>query len=234
MDLEGRPAASRSPLRWTPLAPHRERPGRLRPFAVAEAERPRLRREVPLLLGVAVVVALLLKAFVAQAFYIPSGSMEPQLAIGDRVVVSRLAYRLHDPRRGDIVVFPSLTEPAARDEGLLPVRLARELLVGLGLRQPAETELIKRVIGLPGETVEGVGGRVRINGLELHEPYLDPALATGDFPPVTVPEDHVFVMGDNRVPGMSQDSRAFGPVPIDSIVGRAVARVWPPGRVAYL
>ena len=223
----------RSPLRWSSLAPLRERPGQLRPFGV-DAAKPKLRREVPVLLVVAIVVALLLKGLVAQAFYIPSGSMEPQLEVGDRVVVSRLAYRLHDPRRGDIVVFPSLTEPAIPDRGLPPARLARELLVGLGLRQPDETELIKRVIGLPGETVDGVGGRVRINGLELHEPYLDPTLATGDFPPVLVPEGHVFVMGDNRLPGMSQDSRAFGPVPIDSIVGRAVARVWPPGRVAYL
>lgn len=187
-----------------------------------------------MLLVVAVVVALVLKAFVAQAFYIPSGSMEPQLEIGDRVVVSRVAYRLHDPRRGDIVVFPSLTEPAVRDEGVLPARLARELLVGLGLREPDETELIKRVIGLPGETVEGHDGRVFVDGLRLHEPYLDPDLVTGDFPPTVVPDGHVFVMGDNRLPGMSQDSRSFGPVPIDSIVGRAVARVWPLGRLAYL
>lgn len=232
--MNGPDHRSRSPLRWTPLAAPRERPGRLRPFAVEGPVKARLAIELPVLLIVAVIVALVLKAFVAQAFYIPSGSMEPQLEIGDRVVVSRIAYRLHDPRRGDIVVFPSLTEPAPVDDGVLPARLARELLVGLGLRQPAETELIKRVIALPGETVEGRSGRVWIDGGELVEPYLPDGLATGDFPPTLVPEGHVFVMGDNRLPGMSQDSRAFGPVPIDSIVGRAVARVWPPGRVANL
>lgn len=227
---------SGSPLRWTPLAPRRrpDKPGRIRPFATGEPTKARLAVELPLLLLVAIVVALVLKAFVAQAFYIPSGSMEPTLEIGDRVVVSRIAYRLHEPRRGDVVVFPSVTEPRPEDHGILPARLARELLTGLGLREPAETELIKRVIGLPGETVEGRGGRVYINGQELFEPYLAPDLATEDFPPTVVPDGRVFVMGDNRLPRMSQDSRAFGPIPIDSIVGRAVARVWPPGRLAYL
>jgi signal peptidase I len=179
-------------------------------------------------------VALVVKTFVAQAFFIPSGSMEPQLQVGDRVVVSRLAYELHEPRRGDIVVFPSLTEDLPPDDGALPARAAREVLEGLGLRQPPETELIKRVIGLPGEVVEGRGGRVYVDGRELLEPYLDPDLATEAFGPVTVPDGHVFVMGDNRLPNMSQDSRSFGPVPIDSIVGRAIARVWPPTRAANL
>jgi signal peptidase I len=186
------------------------------------------------LLLVAVVVALVLKAFVAQAFFIPSGSMEPQLQVGDRVVVSRVAYELHEPRRGDIVVFPSLTEDLPPEGGALPVRAARDVLEGLGLRQPPETELIKRVIGLPGEVVEGRAGRVYVDGRELLEPYLDPDLATEAFGPVTVPAGHVFVMGDNRLPNMSLDSRSFGTVPIDSIVGRAVARVWPPTRAANL
>jgi signal peptidase I len=190
--------------------------------------------ELPVLLVVAVLVALVVKTFVAQAFFIPSGSMEPQLQVGDRVVVSRLAYELHEPRRGDIVVFPSLTEDLPPDDGALPARAAREVLEGLGLRQPPETELIKRVIGLPGEVVEGRGGRVYVDGRELLEPYLDPDLATEAFGPVTVPDGHVFVMGDNRLPNMSQDSRSFGPVPIDSIVGRAIARVWPPTRAANL
>ena len=187
-----------------------------------------------MLLVVAVLVALFVKTFVAQAFFIPSGSMEPQLEVGDRVVVSRIAYRLHEPRRGDLVVFPSVTEDVPSDGGVLPARIARDVLEGLGLRKPAETDLIKRVIGLPGEVVEGRGGRVYVDGLELLEPYLDPDLATQGFDPVTVPDGHVFVMGDNRLPNMSQDSRAFGPVPIDSIVGRAVARVWPPNRAANL
>ena len=187
-----------------------------------------------MLLVVAVLVALVVKTFVAQAFFIPSGSMEPQLQVGDRVVVSRVAYHLHEPRRGDIVVFPSLTEELPADDSALPARVAGDVLEGLGLRQPPETELIKRVVGLPGEVVEGRGGRVYVDGRELLEPYLDPDLATEAFGPVTVPRGHVFVMGDNRLPNMSQDSRVFGPVPIDSIVGRAVARVWPPARAANL
>lgn len=190
--------------------------------------------ELPLLVVVAVVVALVVKAFVAQAFFIPSGSMEPQLEVGDRVVVSRIAYHLHEPRRGDIVVFPSLTEEVPGDDSVFPLRITHEVLQGLGLREPPETELIKRVIGLPGETLEARGGRVYVDGRELVEPYLDADLATEDFGPITVPADHVFVLGDNRLPNMSLDSRVFGPVPIDSIVGRAVARVWPPGRVANL
>jgi signal peptidase I len=190
--------------------------------------------ELPALVVVAVLVALFVKAFVAQAFFIPSASMEPQLREGDRVVVSRIAYRLHEPRRGDVVVFPSLTEDVPEDQGLLPARVVRDVLEGLGVRQPPETDLIKRVVGLPGEVIEGRGGRVYIDGRELVEPYLDPDLATQPFPPVTVPDDHVFVMGDNRLPNMSQDSRVFGPVPIDSIVGRAVARIWPPTRLANL
>lgn len=223
-------------MSWTPLATrNRRRPG-LAPFADDDTPAPRWRfaAELPVLLVVAMVVALLLKAFVAQAFFIPSGSMEPQLEIGDRVVVSRISYQLHDPRRGDIVVFPSVTEVSDDESGLSPGRMFGDLLEGLGVRAPDETELIKRIIGLPGETVEARGGRVLVDGRELVEPYLPDDLATEDFGPITVPADFVFVMGDNRNPGMSQDSRAFGPVPIDSIVGRAVARVWPPGRVANL
>lgn len=194
--------------------------------------RGRVLLEVPLLLVVAAVIALTVKAFVAQAFFIPSESMLPQLAIGDRVVVSRLSYQLHDPRRGDIVVFDDPSQPAATDESLLPIRLGREALEALGLVQPRDRELIKRVVGLPGETVSGQGGRVLVDGLPLREPYLDEWVVIADFPPVPVPEGHVFVMGDNR--GNSKDSRRFGPVDVDHVVGRAIARVWPPGRVAWL
>jgi signal peptidase I len=179
---------------------------------------------------VALVAAWVLKAFVAQAYHIPSGSMEPQLEIGDRVVVSRLAYRLHDPRRGDIVVFHS----PDGDGGPGGIGgFVDELLQGIGLRHPDETELIKRVVAREGEGIEARGGRVLVNGRELVEPYLPDDLGTADFGPLTVPADHVYVLGDNR--GNSADSRsALGPVPVDQIVGRAVARVWPPGRWANL
>nr|MBA2280055.1 signal peptidase I [Acidimicrobiia bacterium] len=190
----------------------------------------RLLAELPLMLVLAAVVALLLKAFVAQAFSIPSSSMEPQLLVGDRVAVSRTAYRLHDPNRGDIIVFHAPgTQP---DTSALPARLARDVLEGVGALKPSETELIKRVVALEGEVVEARGGRVYVNGRELVEPYLPPDVATADFAAVTVPEDFVFVLGDNR--GNSQDSRFIGPIPVDSIVGRAIARIWPVSRWAHL
>jgi signal peptidase I len=188
--------------------------------------------ELPLLLLVALVVTLAVKAFLAQAFYIPSASMEPQLQEHDRVVVSRTAYRLHEPHRGDIVVFPSPTA-APDDHGLLE-GLVDDVLDSLAIGDRGDRELIKRVIGLPGEVIEGRDGVVRIDGRRLVEPYLAPGTVTSDFGPVAVPEERVFVLGDNRT--NSHDSRAddFGPVEVDSIVGRAIARVWPPARAAFL
>jgi signal peptidase I len=188
--------------------------------------------EVPLLLAAAIVVTLVVKALLAQAFYIPSESMEPQLRERDRVIVSRTAYRLHEPHRGDIVVFPSPAVPA-EDEGIVE-GLVHEVLESVALRDPGDRELIKRVIGLPGETIEGREGHVRIDGQPLVEPYLRPEVVTSDFGPLEVPDGHVFVMGDNRT--NSHDSRFddIGFIDIDTIVGRAIARVWPPARHAFL
>ena len=172
-----------------------------------------------------------LKAHVAQAYHIPSESMTPQLEVGDRVLVSRLAYRMHDPRRGDIIVFHSPRTDESGDDGGIG-GFVSEVLQGVGLQAPDQTELIKRVIGLEGEIVEAQNGRVLVDGRELVEPYLPADVATADFGPVTVPADHVFVLGDNR--GSSQDSRFIGPVRFDRIVGRAIQRVWPPTRWANL
>ena len=178
----------------------------------------------------AVVLAVLLRTFVAQAFSIPSESMLPQLEVGDRVVVSRLAYRVHDPRRGDIVVFDA---PGEEGESTpLAERAVQVVLESVGLRQVSTEEYIKRVIGVPGDVVEGRNGRVVVNGRELVEPYLPGGTVTSDSPPTSVPEGELFVMGDNR--DASRDSRAFGPVPLDDVVGRAVVRIWPPGRTAFL
>ena len=187
--------------------------------------------ELPLLLVAALALSLLVRANVAQAFYIPSGSMEPQLEVGDRVLVSRTAYRLHDVHRGDIVVFPSPVG-AARDDGNIVTRAASDLLEAIALQQPDEDELIKRVIGLPGETISASHGAVVIDGRRLMEPYLAEGVVTQDFEPVTVPDGHVFVLGDNR--GNSSDSRVIGAVDIDTLVGRAIARIWPPDRRAFL
>ena len=191
-------------------------------------------REVPILLVSAAVLAFLLKTLVAQAFYIPSGSMLPQLQINDRVVVSKLAYRLHDPRRGDIVVFDcpavSCVNEKHSDGGAKGV--LRKLAEGVGVIQPSTEEFIKRVVGLPGETVEGKDGVVYVDGRRLVEPYLPPNTITSDFAPVKVPAKHLWVMGDNRT--NSSDSRVFGPIPDSTVVGRTVVRVWPPGEASFL
>jgi signal peptidase I len=186
------------------------------------------------LLLVAIVVTLVLKAVFAQAFYIPSASMEPQLHVNDRVVVSRTSYRLHPVHRGDIVVFPS---PAAtpKHHGFLG-GIVQDLLDTVALGDRSDDELIKRVIGLPGDTIESRDGHVYIDGRLLHEPYL-PKGTLSDDPPITrqkVPKGRVFVMGDNR--GDSHDSRFgdIGTIKISSIVGRAIGRIWPPDRTAFL
>jgi signal peptidase I len=188
--------------------------------------------ELPVLLLIAVVVTLIVKALVAQAFYIPSGSMEPQLDINDRVVVSRVAYRLHDPHRGDIVVFPSPLVP--KEHHNVIVRVADDVLDALAIGDRGDDELIKRVVGLPGEEIEARGGVVVIDGRVLKEPYLPRGVRTDDFGPVQVPKGQVFVMGDNR--GNSHDSRFsdIGTISIKKIVGRAIARIWPPGRTSFL
>ena len=191
-------------------------------------------REIVVLVASAALLAFLLKTFVAQAFYIPSESMLPQLQVNDRVVVSKLAYRLHDPRRGDIVVFdcPPTSCVNQKHVGGGIGGLLRDVGEGIGVIQPSAEEFIKRVVALPGETVEGKAGAVYINGQRLREPYLPERITTADFPAVTVPEDHLWVMGDNR--GNSSDSRVFGPITRSSVVGRTIVRVWPLADMSFL
>jgi len=188
-------------------------------------------RELAILVVTALVIAVVVKSFVAQAFYIPSGSMLPQLQIDDRVVVSKVSYRLHDPNRGDIVVFDAPGgEP--KDSSPLLERAVRSVIQSIGLSAPSTDEYIKRVVALPGERVEGVRGKVLVDGHELIEPYLPAGVTTSDFPAVVVPPGTLWVMGDNR--GNSADSRIFGPVPRSTVVGRAFARVWPPNHTSFL
>jgi signal peptidase I len=161
----------------------------------------------------AVVVALLIKTFVVQAFRIPSDSMVPTLIQGDRVLVNKLSYEAHDLNRGDVVVF---SRPPGLPAG------------------PGEPEdLIKRVIGLPGDELVTRDGDVYVNDRVLNEPYLPEGTASyGLDQPITVPDDQVFVMGDNRE--NSTDSRVFGPIESDTVIGRAFMVMWPPGRIGAL
>lgn len=154
----------------------------------------------------AVLVALVVRTFLFQAFSIPSGSMESTLEVRDRLLVNKLSYQFGELERGDIVVF------------LKPDDLV----------SPYD-DLIKRVIGLPGEVVEGRDNQIFINGEPLAEPYLDEGTVISTFGPEEVPADHVWVMGDNR--SNSSDSRVFGPIDIDRIEGEAFFRYWPLPRI---
>jgi signal peptidase I len=194
-----------------------------------------LRREVPLLLILAIVIAFMVKTFGAQLFYIPSASMQPQLNPGDRVVVSKVSYDLHSIHRGDVVVFEAPV-PKSPDRSNIVVKVLRGVLQAVGVAQPSTEDYIKRVIALPGETVETRNGEVWINGKPLQEPYLsaravaNPGVAMPV--PVKVPPGQLWVMGDNR--GFSQDSRYFGPIRQSKVVGRAIVRIWPFGRTSFL
>lgn len=163
----------------------------------------RLAFEWGAVLLVALAVAFGIRTFVVQTFFIPSASMEPTLKIGDRILVDKLSYRLHGVHRGDIVVF-----------GKPP-----------GENDPTITDLVKRVIGLPGDTIASQEGKVYIDGKPLTESYLPAGTVTTGITPQTIPPNEYFVMGDNR--SDSQDSRYFGPISKSLIVGRVVVRIWP-------
>lgn len=173
----------------------------------------------------ALILTILVKGFLIQAFFIPSRSMEPTLDVGDRVVVNRLAYRLGDPAHGQVVVF---LRPTGADQPPAsgPISWVRRAVAqGLGGTPPGNEDLIKRVVGLPGDELEGRDGHLIRNGVEVAEPYLRPGTFTSDFVKVRVKRDHVWVMGDNRED--SADSRSFGQVHRSALVGRAVLTVWP-------
>lgn len=189
--------------------------------------------ELAALVLAALLIAVVVNTFVAQPFFIPSASMVPQLQVNDRVVVSKLAYRLHSPRRGDIVVFsaPPSEQGRARPSGNPAAAALRRVSRVLGVAE-SKTDLIKRVIGRPGEVVEGRNGHVYIDGRRLEEPYLPAGTVTSDFGPTRVPAHSLWVMGDNRT--NSTDSRVFGPVARSTVVGRAIWRLWPVNHLSFL
>lgn len=156
--------------------------------------------ELVLLVAIAFGVAYVLKVFVVQPFYIPSGSMEPTLMPGDRILVNKFVYRFHEPDVGDIVVFVAPRDTAKRD-------------------------FIKRVVAVGGSEVAVRDGRLVVDGEPREEGYVIAQGDHSDYGPLKVPSDSVFVMGDNRA--NSSDSRVFGPLPKKSILGKAFIIYWP-------
>ena len=168
---------------------------------------------------IAIGAAMLIRLFLFQQYYIDGPSMQTTLMPQDRVLVNKMSYKLHDIHRGDVIVFDRVTNEVQHDD------------------------LIKRVLGLPGETLEIRSCIVYINGVQVDEPYLNPEQTSQiepsarcgshtDMAPIEVPEDMVFVMGDNRV--QSFDSRDFGPIDTDKVRGRAFVVIWPASAWAWL
>jgi signal peptidase I len=206
-------------------------------------------QELPLLLVVAFCLAVLIRTFLVQAFFIPSGSMENTLLVGDRVLVNKVVYDMRDPIRGEIVVFrgtdnwaPEVTTPISQAFG---AKLGRTIGDLVGVSRPGERDFIKRVIALPGDKVAccDAQGRITVNGKSIDEPYVqdnspldappNPRQCTSRrFAEVTVPAGEMFVMGDHRA--VSQDARCQGPVPISNVIGRAFVIVWPSSRFTSL
>jgi signal peptidase I len=206
----------------TPPVPVSETAPERRRHAAPVPVRGRWLVETVVVVVVAVVVALLLRTFVVATYSIPSGSMEPTLQVGDRIVVDKLSYDLHGVDRGNIVVFST-----PKDEHCAG---------------PPVANLVKRVIGLPGETISLSEGQVYINGKLLAEPWLQRAVQKETIPgpstkaysleePYKVPSGDVFVMGDNRT--QSCDSRYWGPIAESTIVGKVDVRIWPVTRLHW-
>ncbi len=190
-----------------PIEPRAGDPGDAKP--ARRSRRWRWVLEWAAVLVVAVGVAVGIRTFVVQTFYIPSESMVPTLMVGDRILVDKLSYHLHAVHRGDVVVFG---------------------------RPPGETadnvkDLVKRVIGLPGDVISSVSGHVDIDGKPLAEPWLPHGVITTGIETQKIPPSEYFVMGDNRTD--SQDSRYFGPIRRSLIVGHVVLRIWPLSAIHF-
>ncbi|MGH3319479.1 MAG: signal peptidase I [Streptosporangiaceae bacterium] len=223
-----------------------EQRGRHRQPGAKKGKRGSFLRELPVLIVVAFLLALLIKAFVIQAFYIPSASMENTLRIGDRVLVNKIVYDLRPIHRGDVVVFNGVGSFVPATAAAQPNNAGERLLWAVegafGIAPPGQKDFIKRVIGLPGDRVSccDVHRRVTVNGVPLKERrYLYPGDAPSRRPfNVKVPPGRLWVMGDHR--SVSADSRDHmgdrggGTVPTDEVVGRAFVTYWPPSRATML
>ena len=225
--LDRVPAEASQPASETPPAaaealppPETEQPPPVQPPAKRQMN-PVL--ELVLILAAALGLWYVTNGWIVKPYRIPSASMEPTLRSGDRVLVNRFIYRFHDPRRGDIIVFHP---PGSGDHAIA------------GASSEASVYFIKRIVGLPGETVEGRRGHVEICAKPnvgchiLNEPYLTQAAAPTNFGPVTLAPGHYFMMGDNRA--ISDDSRDWGTLPRSYIIGKAFATYWPLDRIRTL
>ncbi len=202
-------------------------------------------REIPIIVVAALVVSIFVKTFLIHFFYIPSGSMENTLKIGDRIAVNKFANYFSDIKRGEVVVFKDPAKwlgQAPGETGSKTVVAIKNALVTVGvLPDPAKQYLIKRVIGVGGDTVIccDAKDRITVNGKAINEPYIFPGNKPSDSTfKVIVPKNFIWVMGDHR--GASADSRFHtddihhGMVPLGDVVGRAFATVWPIKDVKFL
>jgi signal peptidase I len=225
------------------------RPSQRRRRSMIRRKEMPLWQELPLLLVVAFCLAVLIRTFLVQAFYIPSGSMQQTLELKDRVLVNKVVYDMRNPVRGEIVVFrgtdnwaPEVTEPISSTFGS---KLGRTIGDLVGVSRPGERDFIKRVIGLPGDKVACCDdrGRITVNGVGMDESYvfensdlnqqpIPGQCSSRRFAELTVPANEMFVMGDHRQ--VSQDARCQGPVPIENVIGRAFVIVWPSSRFTGL
>jgi signal peptidase I len=185
-----------------------------------------------MIVAVALGLALGIQAFLVKPFRIPSESMVPTLEVGQRVLVDRVTKNFGDYSRGDVLVFKP---PAGADTNSCGIQHSTKSACPRPTEDRSDTNFIKRVVAVEGEEVKVLGGAVYINGRRQDEPYarLDDQCGICNLPQeITVPRDHYFMMGDNR--GASADSREWGPVPKEWVIGQAFATYWPPGKIGTL
>ena len=189
--------------------------------------------ELVVIVALAIGLALLIQAFVVKPYQIPSPSMEPTLDVGQRVLVNRVVYHVGDPHIGDVVVFHP---PVGAENGeQCGVRQDPKEACPEPTPEKSDTNFIKRVVAEPGDRLSVHNGHPVVNGLEAKEDFINPCRGGSgcNLPQtITIPPDHYFMMGDNR--GASDDSRFWGPVPRDWIIGEAFFTYWPPDRVGTL
>ena len=189
--------------------------------------------ELVTIVAVALGLALGIQAFLVKPFRIPSESMVPTLAIGQRVLVDRVSQRFSDPDRGDVTVFKP---PKGADDDRCGVRKPENMPCPRPTKDRSDTNFIKRIVGMPGERLKVINNRVYINGRKQDEPFINsrtPCEQLCNMPrEITIPKDHYFMMGDSR--GASADSREWGPVPRKWLIGQAFVTYWPPKRIGPL